>query len=130
MKHVAVVLSVAWIQWTCTPIRATERAPNVVFLLADDLGWADLGCYGSALHETPRLDRLAEQGVRFTNAYAAAALCSPTRASILSGRSARYSKRSTVAVLRKTRFLGRDDLETDTGLKNLTVESCLFYCYA
>ncbi len=60
--------------------------PNIVFILADDLGWADLACYGADLHETPNLDRLAQQGMRFTNAYAAAPVCSPTRASILTGR--------------------------------------------
>ena len=66
---------------------AASRPPNVVFLLADDLGWSDLGCYGSDLHETPNLDRLAREGVRFTQAYAMP-LCSPTRASILTGRHA------------------------------------------
>ena len=61
--------------------------PNVVFLLADDLGWSDLGCYGADLHETPHLDRLAREGIRFTQAYAMP-VCSPTRASILTGRHA------------------------------------------
>jgi len=60
---------------------------NVVVILVDDLGWTDLGCYGSALHHTPRLDRLARQGVRFTDAYAAAPNCSPTRSSIITGQS-------------------------------------------
>ena len=59
--------------------------PNVVFLLADDLGWADLGCYGSTFHETPHLDRLAAESMRFTSAYAACPVCSPTRASIMTG---------------------------------------------
>lgn len=58
---------------------------NVVFILADDLGWSDLDCYGSRFYETPRIDQLAKEGVRFTNAYAACHVCSPTRASILSG---------------------------------------------
>jgi arylsulfatase A-like enzyme len=60
--------------------------PNVVFLLIDDLGGRDLGCYGSTFYETPNLDRLATQGALFTDAYAAAPVCSPTRASILSGK--------------------------------------------
>ena len=65
----------------------SERAPlNIVLLLVDDLGWSDLGCYGADLHETPRIDRLARQGMRFTDAYAAAPICSPTRASILTGK--------------------------------------------
>ena len=63
-----------------------ERRPNVVFFLVDDLGWRDLGCYGSEFYETPNIDRFAEQGVRFTQAYAACHVCSPTRASIMTGR--------------------------------------------
>ncbi|MCC7375022.1 MAG: sulfatase [Verrucomicrobiales bacterium] len=63
------------------------RPPNIVLILADDLGWSDLGCYGADLHRTPNLDRLAREGVRFTRAYAMS-LCSPTRASILTGQHA------------------------------------------
>ncbi len=59
--------------------------PNIVLLLADDLGWNGLGCYGSDLHETPNLDRLAAEGVRFTDAYAACTVCSPTRAAVMTG---------------------------------------------
>ena len=59
--------------------------PNVVFIMADDLGWTDLGCYGSKFFETPNIDRLAESGIRFTQAYSDNPLCSPTRAAILSG---------------------------------------------
>ncbi|HEX9793309.1 MAG TPA: sulfatase-like hydrolase/transferase [Planctomycetota bacterium] len=66
--------------------RQDPRPPNVVFLLADDLGWADLGSYGSTFYETPNLDRLAASGMRFTQAYAACPVCSPTRASILAGK--------------------------------------------
>ncbi|MDA1275602.1 MAG: sulfatase [Verrucomicrobia bacterium] len=62
------------------------RPPNIVFFLVDDLGWADVGCYGSQFHETPNIDRLAKEGVRFTDAYAACHVCSPTRASILTGK--------------------------------------------
>jgi arylsulfatase A-like enzyme len=60
--------------------------PNFVFVLIDDMGWADAGCYGSTFHLTPNIDRLAASGVRFTNAYAACPVCSPTRASIMSGK--------------------------------------------
>lgn len=62
-----------------------SRRPNIVFILADDLGWADLPVYGNRFNEAPNLTRLAQEGVRFTDAYAAAPVCSPTRASILSG---------------------------------------------
>src|SRR5262249_32766525 len=67
-----------------TSAPAVER-PNVVLILADDLGWTDLGCYGTRYHETPRLDRLAAEGLRFTDFYTAAPVCSPTRAAIMSG---------------------------------------------
>ncbi len=65
---------------------ALKRRPNIVFILADDLGWTDLGCYGSTFYRTPNIDRLASQGMRFTNAYAACPVCSPTRASIMTGK--------------------------------------------
>jgi len=64
---------------------ATPARPNIVFIMADDLGWRDLGCFGSRFHQTPNLDRLATRGVRFTQAYAANPLCSPTRSSVLTG---------------------------------------------
>ncbi len=64
---------------------AHAAPPNIVFILIDDLGWADLGCYGNAFNETPNIDRLASEGLRFTDAYAACPVCSPSRASILSG---------------------------------------------
>ena len=60
--------------------------PNVLFILADDLGWTDLGCYGASFYETPHLDALASEGLRFTQAYAACPVCSPTRASIVTGK--------------------------------------------
>lgn len=64
-----------------------QPPPNVVLIVADDLGWADLGCYGADLHETPHLDRLASGAVSFCQAYAATPACSPTRASIMTGKS-------------------------------------------
>ena len=60
--------------------------PNVILILADDLGWMDLGCFGHKFHETPHLDRLAAEGMRFTDAYAASCVCSPTRSSIMTGK--------------------------------------------
>jgi arylsulfatase A-like enzyme len=60
-------------------------SPNFVIIVIDDMGWRDLGCYGSSFHLTPNIDRLAAQGMRFTDAYAAAPVCSPTRASIMTG---------------------------------------------
>ncbi len=68
------------------PNAAETRRPNVVFFLVDDMGWVDSGVYGSQYYETPHIDRLASRGMLFTNAYAANPLCSPTRASILTGK--------------------------------------------
>ena len=65
---------------------AQDPATNFVFFLVDDLGWADLGCFGSTFYETPNIDQLSASGMRFTQAYAACPVCSPTRASIMTGR--------------------------------------------
>lgn len=65
---------------------AEAKRPNFVFILVDDLGWADVGCFGSKYYSTPNIDKLAGQGMRFTDAYAACAVCSPTRASIMTGK--------------------------------------------
>lgn len=92
------------------PSLADEPRPNVVLIVADDLGWADLGCYGSKFHRTPALDQLARDGVRFTQAYAACPVCSPTRAALLTGK---YPAR-----LRLTDWLpGRADLPSQKLLR-------------
>ncbi len=70
---------------SASPSTPTPGNKNIVFVLADDLGWKDLSCYGSTYHKTPNLDKMAQNGVRFTDAYAAAPLCSATRASVLTG---------------------------------------------
>ena len=82
MKPILVILSLLHLG---IPAFAKDRQPNVIFVLADDLGWAELGCYGNSFNETPNLDKLAKQGIRFTNAYAAAPVCSPYRAALLTG---------------------------------------------
>ncbi len=71
--------------WPATSVRAESR-PNVIFILADDLGWGDLGCYGNKLARTPNLDRLAKEGLRFTNFYVNSPVCSPTRTGFMTGR--------------------------------------------
>jgi len=63
-----------------------QSRPNIIFIVVDDLGWADLGCYGADLHETPNIDKWAEESLIFTNSYAAAPVCSPTRASLMTGK--------------------------------------------
>lgn len=64
---------------------ATMHGPNIILIFCDDLGYGDLGCYGSALNRTPRLDRMAASGLQFTDFYASASVCSPSRASLLTG---------------------------------------------
>ncbi len=68
------------------PEHDDQKKPNVLFILVDDLGWSDLGCYGSRFYNTPNIDQLASESVKFTQAYAACSVCSPTRASIISGK--------------------------------------------
>ena len=82
------LLSIGFIQ---EPLLSDEAAnpvgrPNIVLILVDDLGWMDLSCQGSDYFRTPNIDRLASQGMRFTDAYAACAVCSPTRAAVMTGR--------------------------------------------
>lgn len=60
--------------------------PNILFFLVDDLGWTDMGCYGSKYYDTPNLDEFSQKAVRFTNAYSASPVCSPTRAAIMTGK--------------------------------------------
>ncbi|MDZ4688205.1 MAG: sulfatase-like hydrolase/transferase [Planctomycetaceae bacterium] len=97
------LLALATLSITAVPSAAQPARPNVVLIVADDLGGRDLGCYGSQFHRTPHLDQLAKDGVRFTQAYAACPVCSPTRAAIMTGK---YPAR-----LRLTDWLpGRGDL--------------------
>lgn len=70
----------------CTPTDQKFDKPNVLFILVDDLGWKDLSCYGSLFYETPNIDRLATMGFRFSQAYSAHPVCSPTRAAIMTGK--------------------------------------------
>ena len=65
---------------------AKESRPNIIFILADDLGWGDLSCYGRPDYRTPNIDRLALQGTKFTDAYSASAVCTPTRCGYITGR--------------------------------------------
>ena len=67
-----------------SPMQAAEK-PHILLIMADDLGWMDLHCQGNALLDTPHLDQLASEGIRFTDAYAAAPVCTPTRAAIMTG---------------------------------------------
>ncbi len=104
---------------------APARRPNVVFLLADDLGWKDLGCYGSSFYETPNLDRLAASGMRFTQAYATAPVCSPTRASIMAGKyPARMNTTDYFGGRRKKKLLPAEYIQY-LPLEELTIAEAL-----
>lgn len=84
-----------------TPARPAPPPPNVVVIYADDLGYGDLGCYGSPTIRTPHLDRLAAEGIRFTDFYSAAEVCTPSRAALLTGR---YPPRSGMVGPRRVLF--------------------------
>ncbi len=75
----------AALSWAVNSRAGMSGKPNIIFILGDDLGWAELGCYGNSFNETPNLDKLASQGMRFTDAYAAAPVCSPYRAALMTG---------------------------------------------
>ena len=107
---------------------AAERSPNIVLILADDLGWTDLGCYGSRFYETPHIDRLAREGMRFTDAYTVAAQCAPTRASLMTGRDIGRHGIWAVDRLRgheKFRKMIPPENETRLPLREVTVSDAL-----
>src|SRR5271163_5152686 len=84
MQKLACFLATIFLPFLCAAAPSTK--PNIVLILIDDLGWRDLGCYGSTFYKTPHVDKMAKDGIRFTDFYAACPVCSPTRASILTGR--------------------------------------------
>jgi len=97
------------------------KKPNFVFFLIDDLGWTDVGCFGSKFYETPNIDRLASEGMKFTDAYAACPVCSPTRGSILTGK---YPARLGI-----TQWIGGPDQPTEykhfLDLEEVTIAEAL-----
>jgi arylsulfatase A-like enzyme len=82
IKALSLILMIGFL-FSC---QGSEPLPNIILIVVDDMGWSDLGCYGNDFHNTPHIDRLAESGIRFTNAYATCPVCSPTRASIMTGK--------------------------------------------
>ncbi|PPK85898.1 arylsulfatase A-like enzyme [Neolewinella xylanilytica] len=82
LRHITVLACLAW---ATTVLAQTTDRPNIVFILADDLGYADLGSYGQTVIRTPNLDRLAEQGTRFTQVYAGSTVCAPSRSVLMTG---------------------------------------------
>jgi arylsulfatase A-like enzyme len=89
MKKVITTILCSVLVSLCTiPLHGAvqQDRPNILFILVDDMGWRDLACYGHKIHETPNIDQLAAQGMRFTNAYAACPICAPSRAAIMTGK--------------------------------------------
>jgi len=114
LKKAALLIAVALFHLNTSA--QTDKKPNVVFFLVDDLGWMDIGANGSSFYETPNIDQLAKEGVRFTQAYVASPICSPARASILTGKNP--------ARINLTQWIGgpgNPDYE-----KNLALEEVLF----
>jgi len=101
MRHLllAIIITIA------IPTQAQKNRPNIIYIMADDLGYADLSCYGRKDYQTPNLDKLASQGIKFMNAYAGAALCTPTRTSFMTGR---YPARTPVGLLEPLRGNAKD----------------------
>ncbi len=110
-----------------SPLGAAEK-PNIVLIVADDLGWHDLGCYGSKYFKTPFIDQLAKDGMRFTDFYAACPVCSPTRASIMTGK---YPQRVNITDWlpgrpdRPDQMLNRPALRQELPLEEVTIAEAL-----
>ncbi|MHC4213621.1 MAG: sulfatase [Planctomycetota bacterium] len=94
-----------------------ERKPNIILILADDLGYGDIGCFGSAIHKTPNLDSMARGGMKFTDFHSNGAMCSPTRAALLTGR---YQQRAGIQ-----KVLGSSDKSHGMALEEVTFAEVL-----
>lgn len=102
----------------------TKRPPNIVFFLADDLGYGDLGCYGQTRIQTPNIDRLASEGIRFTQAYAGATVCAPSRCCLMTGK---HTGHATVRGNKKPEVgLRRDEQTVAQVLKGAGYDTALF----
>jgi arylsulfatase A-like enzyme len=106
-----------------------RRPPNIVFILADDLGWTDLGCFGSRYYETPNIDRLCQQGMKFTQAYTNGPNCAPTRASLMSGqytpRHGIYTVATGARGLEKFRKMIPAENQQNLPLEEVTIAAAL-----
>lgn len=101
------ILSILLLSILVLPASAQKARPNIIYIMADDLGYADLSGYGQKGYETPNLDKLAKQGVKFMNAYAAAPLCTPTRTAFMTGR---YPARTPVGLMEPLRWGHKDSM--------------------
>jgi arylsulfatase A-like enzyme len=136
MKHTLLFLLASFMTLAFRlPLRAAERPPNIVFILIDDLGWTDLGCFGSDLYETPHIDRLAKEGMKFTNAYSACTVCSPTRAALMTGKyparlhltdwiAGHQAKNPKLLIPNWTQYLPREETTVAEALKAAGYVTC------
>ena len=86
ITSLALAVVFAWLCGVCAVDAKSKTRPNILFILADDLGWKDLSNEGSTYYESPNIDRIAREGMKFTRGYAACQVCSPSRASIMTGK--------------------------------------------
>ncbi|MBI9019363.1 MAG: sulfatase [Phycisphaerae bacterium] len=127
LKHIAVSAGVLALPSCSLAAPKTAKAkPNFLFILIDDMGWNDIGCYGSKFHETPNIDKLAASGMRFTDAYAAHPVCSPTRASIMTGKNpARLKITDWIGAGKHKRQLISADYKHQMALEETTIAEAL-----
>src|SRR5438309_4715034 len=119
------VSSVLWFSL----VSAASRQPNIIIILADDLGYGDLGCYGHPTIRTPNLDRMATEGMRFTDFYVAACVCTPSRAALLTGRlpirsGMAGSEKRRVLYASSTGGLPPEEITIAKGLKSKKYATC------
>lgn len=115
------LLSMSWPLGLPAPIAAAARQPNIIFIYADDLGYGDLGCYGAQAIKTPNLDRMAAEGLRLTNFYSVAPVCTPSRAALMTGR---YAARMGIQQMHLSNVLTYQD-QTGLPVEETTVATAL-----
>ncbi|MFK5971658.1 MAG: sulfatase-like hydrolase/transferase [Flavobacteriaceae bacterium] len=105
------ILLITWVFASCSPEQQVDDRPNIIFIMVDDMGFADLSSYGRTDYETPRIDALISEGIKFTNAYSAAAVCTPTRVALMTGK---YPARTEVGLYEP--ITGGSEEPSDLGL--------------
>ena len=108
---VLLVLGVSFVSnaaFSATNQSSTSHKPNIIFILADDLGYGDLGCYGQAKIKTPNIDKLASEGIRFTDCYAGSTVCAPSRCALMTGLHTGHARiRGTEVTINSRRIANR-----------------------
>ena len=123
-RHITSIIGFAFLLVATGCGTSEPLLPNFVFILADDLGWNQLGCYGSSFYETPNLDRVASEGMRFTDAYSASPVCTPTRASIMTGKNP--ARLGITAGALQDRYLELEEVTIAEALKPVGYVSAAF----